>query len=98
MEENPTRNTLQETATSNNFKKESSILQVLFNAYSEGDNAEHEDVNRNFQNLYDLLDDISTETQDAVIDVVCNLCVACEYAGFVGGMQTAIRLVEELNI
>ena len=98
MEANPTRNTLHEMAASSGSEEEISILQVLFNAYAENDSTKYEDVNRNFQNLYALLDGISNETQDAVTDAVCNLCLACEYAGFVGGMQATIRLVRELNL
>lgn len=77
--------------------EESSILKVLFDTYVDKDSVEHEEVKQCFRNLYALLDNIPNDTLDAVTDTVCSMCHTSEYAGFVGGMQTAIRLANELK-
>ena len=90
--------TMRKEGTANCGPKEKySIVQVLFDAHSEHENAEHENVRRYFWNFLDLLDGISDEPMDAVKNTLYSLCASCEYAGFIGGMQTAVRLMNELN-
>ena len=97
MDKKTTATTKTEGAANSGPKENSSILQMLFDAHSEHDNAEHENVRRYFWNLLDLLDGISDEPMEAAKNALCSLCTSCEYAGFIGGMQTAIRLMNELN-
>lgn len=98
MAENPVKNVTQNRAADRDPDEDASVLEVLFEAYVEHDGAEHADVKRCFRNLYALFDSISNDKLEAVTDAVCDLCQTCEYVGFVGGMQTAIRLACELSI
>lgn len=98
MAENPAKNVTPDGAADRAPEEETSVLEVLFEAYVEHDGAEHADVKRCFRNLYALFDSIPNDKLEAVTDAVCDLCQTCEYAGFVGGMQTAIRIACELSI
>lgn len=98
MAENPAKNVTQNRAADRGLSDENSILEVLFDAHIAKENAEHDTVKQCFQNLFALLDNVSEDGMEAVTDAVCELCKNCEYAGFVGGMKTAIRLGYELNI
>ena len=77
--------------------EERSVVQVLFGMHSENDNTEYADVKRCIKNLLLLLDGIPDNTKEKVTDIICDLCVNSEFAGFVGGMRTAYRLSKELS-
>ena len=98
MADNPVKNVTPDEAADRGPEEDSSALEVLFEAYVEHDGAEHADVKRCFRNLYALFDSIPNDKLEAVTDAVCDLCQTCEYAGFVGGMQTAFRLARKLSI
>ena len=98
MDAIPKRNILPDGAADRGPEDEASVLEVLFEAYVEHDGTEHAGVKRCFRNLYALFDSIPNGKLEAVTDAVCDLCQTCEYAGFVGGMQTAFRLARELSI
>lgn len=98
MAENPVKNVTQNGAADCGPNDENSVLEILFDAHMAKENAEHDTVKHCFRNLFALLDSVSEEEMEAVTDAVCELCKNCEYAGFVGGMKTAIRLAYELNI
>lgn len=97
MNNQPSTTTKTEGAANCCPERNDSVLKVLFDAHSEHENSEHENVRRYFWNFLDLLDGISDEPMDAVKNTLYSLCASCEYAGFIGGMQTAIRLMNELN-
>lgn len=98
MAEKPEKNVTPDGAADRGPEGDASVLEVLFEAYVEHNGAEHADVKRCFRNLYALFDSIPNDKLETVTDAVCDLCQTCEYAGFVGGMQTAIRLARELSI
>ena len=98
MAENPVKNVTQSGAADRGPEENACVLEVLFEAYVEHDGADHADVKRCFNNLYALFDSIPNDKLEAVTDAVCDLYQTCEYAGFVGGMQTAFRLACELSI
>lgn len=98
MAENPVKNVTQNGAADRGPGDENSVLEVLFDAHMAKENAEQDTVKQCFQNFFALLDSVSEDELETVTDAVCELCKNCEYAGFVGGMKTAIRLAYELNI
>ena len=79
-------------------KRNDSVLKVLFDAYLETNSEELEDALRCYSNLRTLLDGISHEKMEDLTDAMNILCDACEYAGFIGGIHTGMRLASELNI
>ena len=97
MDKQTTATTKTKGATSSGLRERLPVMQVLFNAHVERSGAEQDDVKRYFGELLTILDCIYDDKMEAVTDTVCNLCEAYEYNGFVGGLQTAIRLVKELN-
>ena len=98
MEKDVITTTIPEGTTDCGPKEKSPIFKALFDAYVEMDRAEHVDAKHSFRNLYALLDNIPYDKPKTVTDAVCDLCQTCEYAGFVSGMQTAIRPASELRI
>lgn len=98
MAENPVKNVTQNGAADRGPNDENSVLEILFDAHMSKENAEHNTVKQCFRNLFALLDEVSEAELETITDAVCELCKNCEYAGFVGGMKTAIRLAYELNI
>lgn len=98
MAENPVKNVTRDGAANRGPEDENSVLEVLFDAHMAKENAEHDTVKQCFRSLFALLDNLSEDELEAVTDAVCELCKNCEYAGFVGGMKTVIRLAYELNI
>lgn len=98
MAENPVKNVTQSGAADRGLWDENSVLEVLFDAHMAKTNAEQDIVKQCFRNLFALFDGVSEDKLEAVTDAVCELCKNCEYAGFVGGMKTAIQLACELSI
>ncbi len=98
MEESTRTSVIPDGAADRGPIEEDSVLEILFDAHMAKENAEHDTVKQCFRNLFALLDGLSEGEMEAVTDEVCELCKNCEYAGFVGGMKTAIRLIYELNI
>lgn len=98
MAEYPVKNNIPDGAADRGPKVEDSVVEVLFDVHMKKENAEHDNVKQCFRNLFALLDSISYDDLESVTDAVCELCEACEYAGFVGGMKSAIQLTRELNI
>lgn len=98
MVKKPVKNIIPDGAADRGPRDENSVLEVLFDAHMEKEYLEHGDVKQCFRNLFVLLDSVPDDAMEAVIDAVCHLCQTCEYAGFVGGMQTAIRLTVGLCI
>lgn len=90
MVEKPVKNVTPDGAADRGLGDENSVLEILFDAHMAKENAEHDTVKQCFRNLFALLDSVSEDELEAVTDAVCELCKNCEYAGFVGGMKTAI--------
>ena len=98
MAENHAKNVTPDGAADRGPGEETPVLEVLFEAYVEHNGSEHAGEKRCFRNLYALFDSIPNDKLETVTDAVCELCKNCEYADFVGGMKTVIRLAYELNI
>lgn len=74
------------------------VLGMLYDAYTELNNTETDDVQQAFKALYELLDHVHSVDADEIINAVCDLCREHEKAGFVNGIQVGIRLAQEANI
>ena len=98
MNNQPSATTKTEGAANCGPERNDSVQKVLFDAYLETNSTERENLLRCFMNLYDLLDSISHEKMEDLTDAMNILCDACEYAGFIGGIHTGMRLASELNI
>ena len=74
-----------------------SVLNLLYEAYSEINSMEDAQIKAGFHELYQLMNGVPLEKMDEIINPVCFLCREHERSGFVHGVQIGIRLAEELK-
>ena len=74
-----------------------SILEVLYNTYSEYSCFENEQIKADFEELYRIMNGKSLTEIDEIIYTVCTLCRDHEKAGFIEGVRVGIRLAYELS-
>lgn len=73
-----------------------SILILLYEAYSEVNRMDDDQIEEDFNALYQAMNGMTLREMDRVIYPVCTLCRDHEKAGFVEGLKVGIRLKEEL--
>ena len=75
-----------------------SILELLFNAYTEVTGLDNETIREDFNALYAAMNGKSLREMDEILYPVCTLCRDHEKAGFEEGIKVGIRLAQELSI
>lgn len=75
-----------------------SILEVLFNAYSESIGFDNAAIESDFKELYRLMNDKPLKEIDEIIYTVCNLCRDHVKAGFIEGIKVGMSLAKELVV
>ena len=73
-----------------------SILEVLYNTYNEYSCFENEQINADFEELYQRMNGKPLQEMDEIIYAVCTLCRDHEKAGFMEGVKAGIHLAQEL--
>lgn len=73
------------------------ILTLLYEAYSEVNRMDDDQIKADFNALYQAMNGMTLREMDQVIYPVCTLCRDHEKAGFVEGLKVGIRLKEELT-
>ena len=73
-----------------------SVLTILYEAYSEVNRMDDDQIKADFNALYQAMNGMTLREMDQVIYPVCTLCRDHEKAGFVEGLKVGIRLKEEL--
>ena len=73
-----------------------SVLNLLYEAYSEMDPMEGDQIRAGFHELYQLMNGVPLEKMDEIINPVCFLCREHERSGFVHGVRIGILLAREL--
>lgn len=79
-------------------KDTSSVMAILYEAYSECNYVLTDEMKEGIHELYLLMANVPPDTVEAVMYRVCTLCCTHEYAGFTGGVQTGFQLYHELNV
>ena len=74
-----------------------SILEVLFDAYSESSGFDNAVIKADFEELYRLMNGKPLKEIDEIIYAVCTLCRDHEKAGFIEGFKLGINLELEIN-
>ena len=75
-----------------------SLLEMLFNVYTEFNGFDNEMIREDFNNLYAAMNGKTLREIDQVIYPVCTLCRDHEKTGFREGVKVGIRLAQEANI
>lgn len=74
-----------------------SILTLLYEAYSEVNRMDDDQIKADFNALYQAMNGMTLKEMDWVIYPVCTLCRDHEKAGFVEGVKVGIKLNEEIT-
>ena len=79
-----------------NYGDGESVLTLLYEAYSEVNRMDDDQIKADFNALYQAMNGMTLREMDQVIYPVCTLCRDHEKAGFVEWLKVGIRLKEEL--
>ena len=74
-----------------------SILEMLFNVYTEFNGFDNQIIREDFNNLYAAMNGKTLREMDQIIYPVCTLCRDHEKTGFQEGVKVGIRLSQELH-
>ena len=88
-----------ETHTPNNQDGDTeTLLEMLFNVYTEFNGFDNQIIREDFNNLYTAMNGKTLREMDQIIYPVCTLCRDHEKTGFQEGVKVGIRLAQEANI
>ena len=74
-----------------------SILEVLYNTYNEYSCFENEQIQADFDELYQRMNGKPLQEMDEIIYAVCTLCRDHEKAGFMEGVKAGINLAQSCS-
>ena len=86
------------TTPSSEDRGPESLLEMLFNVYTEFNGFDNQIIREDFNDLYTAMNGKSLQEMDQIIYPVCTLCRDHEKAGFQEGIKVGIRLAQEVNI
>ena len=75
-----------------------SLLEMLFNVYTELNGFDNQMIREDFNDLYTAMNGKTLREMDQIIYPVCILCRDHEKTGFQEGIKVGIRLAQEVNI
>ena len=79
------------------FGDGNSVLTLLYEAYSEVNRMDDEQIKTDFNALYQTMNGMELREMDRIIYPVCTLCRDHEKAGFVAGIKVGVLLQSELS-
>lgn len=74
-----------------------SLLELLFDAYTECNGFDNDVIRRDFNELYAVMNGKTIREMDEIIYLVCTLCRDHEKAGFEEGIKVGFRLAQAIN-
>ena len=80
-----------------NFGNGNSVLTMLYEAYSDCNQMENEQIKAAFEDLYRQMNGMELHEMDRILDPVCSLCRSHERAGFIEGAKVGVILIHELT-
>lgn len=75
-----------------------SVLEMLYNAYNEYNGVDNNEIQQDFEDLYEAMHGKTLREKDQVIDAVCRLCRDHEKRGFADGIGLGILLAQEVKL
>ena len=79
------------------FGNGDSVLTMLYEAYSDCNQMEDDQIKEAFEDLYRQMNGMNLHEMDQILDSVCSLCRSHERAGFVAGVKIGTKLHRELR-
>ena len=80
-----------------NCNENESVLEVLYEVYSERCSFNNGTIQSAFQDLNTMISGLSIQKSDQLIDSVCDICREYGRVGFMEGIKAGVRLKEELE-
>ena len=79
------------------YGDETSVLTMLYEAYSQSNQMDDAQLKQDFENLYQQMNGMSLQEMDRILDPVCSLCRSHQRTGFIEGVKVGVTLSEELT-
>ena len=79
------------------FGDGTSVLTMLYEAYSDYNRLDDEKVTKGFEELYRQMNGMELREMDKIIYPVCVLCREHERSGFIEGIKIGLILAQELS-
>lgn len=79
-----------------NLDGSGSVLEFLYEAYSQVNRLDDARIKADFHALYQAMNGMTLQEMDRILDPVCTLCRDHERAGFIAGVKVGIRFAQEL--
>ena len=73
-----------------------SVLEQLYQAYSESHEADPPEIKETFSQLGDFLETLPMEDNNNLFNLICQLCIAFDQKAYIDGLQTGAHLMSEL--
>ena len=73
------------------------VLDQLYQAYAESHETDPSEIRDGFKELDDLLGSLSLDDNNAVWNLCCRICTACEHKAFMDGIKYGAYLMRELK-
>ncbi len=75
---------------------EETVLDQIYQAYAESHESDPPEISEGFRELEDFLDTLHLGDHNAVFNLCCHLCSACEEKAFCHGLLYGAHLMAEL--
>ena len=75
----------------------SSVLTMLYEAYSQTNQMDDAQLKQDFENLYQQMNGMSLLEMDRILDPVCSLCRSHQRTVFIEGVKVGVMLRDELT-
>ena len=73
-----------------------SVLEQLYQAYSESHESDPPEIKETFSQLGDFLETLPMEDNNNLFSLICQLCIAFDQKAYIDGLQTGAHLINEL--
>lgn len=80
-----------------NFGDGDSVLTLLYEAYSDNNRLDDDQIKADFNALYQAMNGMSLKEMDKIIYPICALCRGHERTGFIAGVNVGMRLQKEVE-
>lgn len=72
------------------------VLDQLYQAYAESHESDPPEISEGFKELECFLETLPLSDNNAVFNLCCRLCSACEHKAFIDGLQYGAHLIKDL--
>ena len=73
-----------------------SVLEQLYQAYSESHESDPPEIKETFSQLGDFLETLPMDENNNLFNLICQLCIAFDQKAYIDGLQTGAHLRSEL--